>query len=146
MRAGARLILKSLCILPAVLACALAQAEARWLTLSGDPQDPVVHTVEVDPTITKADAQTRKLQIRVNLPQPAQDLAPEPYRSFEATITLDCTSNTAHYDRLRLYTQPDWQGSARDAAPPDDAALRVVQFPDAETDPTPRIIRAACLS
>jgi len=145
MRAAARFDLKRWLFL-LLLAGALAQAETRWLTIAGDPEDPAVHTVEVDPAQLRGDSQTRLLHIRVNLPRPAQQLAPTPYRSFEATIRLDCTSNTAQYDALLLYAQPDWKGEPLKAVPPDDEALRTVRFPDADPDPTPRIIKAACLS
>ena len=44
----------------------------------------------------------------------------------------------------KTYAQPDWKGEPLKAAPPDDEALRTVRFPDADPDPTPRIIKAAC--
>ncbi len=120
-----------------------AQAETQWFTVTGNPADASVDTVQVDPVATKTAGQFRTMNVRVSRKMQRFNWEQVPYRSYESRVVFDCRARKASYVYATFYPMPLWQGppnktSDYAASPPP------MLFRDVEPNPTDRIIRAAC--
>lgn len=125
------------------LLCMAAGAEAAWFTVTGNPADPSVDTVQVDPVAVGTDGPLKIMQVRVSRAQDRANWEGVPYRSYESRVRFDCRARKAHYLQASFYMAPLWQGEPHRRT--DYAGdPRPMRFLDAQPNPTERIIRAAC--
>ncbi len=120
-----------------------AQAETQWFTVTGNPADASVDTVQVDPVATKTDGKLRTMNVRVSRKAQRFNWEQVPYRSYESSVVFDCRARKASYIYATFYPAPLWQGppsktSDYASSPPP------MLFRDVDPNPTNRIIRAAC--
>lgn len=137
---------KKVLIYCGLLCCSLLHAETSWFTVTGDPANPAVSTVEVDPTPVSVQEERRSMRIRVSRSTQRTSWDGVPYRSYVSTVLFDCTSNTARYVSLEFYRAPLWQGKSHSTAVYTQDQPRAMQFRDVTPNPTERLIKAACQS
>jgi hypothetical protein len=118
----------------------------NWFTVMGDPLDPAVNTIEVDPTPIAANGDMRAMQIRVSRSLDRISWDGVPYRSYVSTVLFDCANKSAKYVTLTFYVQPLWKGEPSKTATYPNDVVRPMEFRDVMPNPTQRIIRAACES
>ncbi len=73
------------------------QAKSAWFTLSGNPQDPTVDTVEVDPVAVNAAGDHKKMNVRVSRSGQRFNWEGVPYRSYESQVVFNCRAGKAQY-------------------------------------------------
>lgn len=117
-------------------------AAGEWLTITGDPAQPALDTVQVNPVAVDRSAESRTLDIRVNRAQPRTNWHGVPYRSYTAQVRIRCEERRGEYLSVRMFVEPLWAGAAHEAAYTDPYPL--MRFRDMQPNPTDRIIRAAC--
>ncbi|RYF65274.1 MAG: hypothetical protein EOO22_22965 [Comamonadaceae bacterium] len=120
-----------------------AHAQGEWFTVTGNPVDPTVDTVQVDPVALGIEGATKTMNVRVNRSVPRVNWDKVPYRSYESQVVFDCQARRAGYVQARYFTQPLWQGEPHVVADYADNP-RPMLFRDMEPNPTSRIVRAAC--
>lgn len=125
-----------------LLAAGVAAAQPTWLTVLGDPADPAVNTVEVDPV--DHDQDERSLRVRVNRSAPRTSWDGVPYRSYEAVVLFDCTRKSARYQTITFFAQPLWRGDALRSVDYSTGPARMMEFRDVHPNPLQRIVHAAC--
>ena len=133
---------KRLYLLLLLSACP-AFGQGTWLTVLGDPANPVVNTIQVDPTPLSVTDGGRVLKVRVSRSADRTSWDGVPYRSYESTVLFDCVNNTARYMRITYYKQPAWNGAAK-AVDYGPTVPRWMQFREVEPNPHERIVHAAC--
>ncbi len=131
-----------------LLASAWAQAatavtEPVWLTILGDPLDPVAETVQVDVTSAVAFESARLVSIRANRSRDRMARDGLDFRSYVSSVLIDCTAGTARHRAQSLYTGPLWTGEMR-YVKYDEKDIRMLAFKDMPANPKDRIIKAAC--
>ncbi len=125
------------------MAVSQVPAKADWFTVTGNPQDPSVNTVEVDPVAVNAAGERKTINVRVSRSEQRFNWGGVPYRSYESQLVFDCRANEARYLVASFYIEPPWQGTPHKTT--DYAGNpRSMLFRDVEPDPTQRIVRAAC--
>jgi len=140
-------------ILPLLLAAsapfATGQTATRsnWFTVMGDPVNPALNTIEVDPIPLETTEAGRTMRIRVSRSSQRTSWDGIAYRSYRATVLVNCTDGKAWYLSLDFHRDPLWQGTAYRTSvfTRDQQQQRPMLFLDVEPNPTQRIIRAACL-
>ena len=133
-------------ILLALWSAAGVQAQSSWLTVTGDPADPAVNTIEVDPTPVSVNANGRVMWVRVSRSAPRTSWDGVAYQSYRAQVLFDCPRNSASYAAIDFYLAPLWQGEPYQTSVYGPEARRSMQFLDVTPNPTARIVRAACES
>ncbi|RZL89717.1 MAG: hypothetical protein EOP82_18325 [Variovorax sp.] len=131
-----------------VLFCAMgaaAQAQTPWFTVTGNPQDATVNTVQVDPVAITTRNDVKTMNVRVSRSRDRVNWDGVPYRSYEAQVVFDCRARKAGYLAATYYLQPLWQGPANKTSVY-GSNPRPMLFRDVEPNPTDRLIRAACRS
>ncbi len=125
------------------LACAGAQAQTAWFTVTGSPDDPFVNTVQVDPVAIKTHGDLKIMNVRVSRSEQRLNWERVPYLSYESRVVFDCKEKTAGYPSATFYMAPLWRETPHKTT--DYAASpRPMRFLDVEPNPTARIVRAAC--
>jgi hypothetical protein len=119
-------------------------AQAAWFTVLGDPQDPLLNTIEVDPVPVSVQGESRTMKIRVSRSKPRTSWDGVPYRSYTSTVQFDCAHKSARYLSLDFYQQPLWQGEPHKTSTYPEGVVRYMAFRDVTPNPTQRLIRAAC--
>ena len=119
-------------------------AQAAWFTVLGDPQDPALNTIEVDPVPVSVQGETRTMKIRVSRSLPRTSWDGVPYRSYTSTVQFDCANKTARYLSLDFYKEPLWKGESHQTSTYPEGVVRQMAFRDVTPNPTQRLIRAAC--
>lgn len=119
-------------------------AQAAWFTVLGDPQDPALNTIEVDPVPVGVQGELRTMKIRVSRSLPRTSWDGVPYRSYTSTVRFDCANKTARYLSLDFYKEPLWQGEPHQTSTYPEGVVRHMAFRDVTPNPTQRLIRAAC--
>jgi hypothetical protein len=128
----------------AFAACSGTHAATEWLTITGDPNDPTVNTIEVDPVPIAVNGDGRTLRVRVSRSAQRVSWDGVPYRSYVSEVVFECSKHQARYTSLVFYLQPDWLGEPHKTALYPKTVMRRMQFTDVDPNPTTRIIRAAC--
>lgn len=121
-----------------------AQAQTIWFNVLGDPSDPTVNTIEVDPTPVSINGDTRIMRVRVSRSAGRVSWDGVPYRSYVSEVFFDCRSNTARYITIDFYKLPAWKGQPHQHTVYSQSQPRLMEFRDVEPNPGQRIIRAAC--
>jgi hypothetical protein len=119
------------------------EAQTQWFTVTGDPRNAAVDTVEVDPVAIETDGSIKTMNVRVNRSAKRLNWESVPYRSYESKVVFNCRARKADYLFVTFYPTPLWQGEPHKVT---DYARnpRPMLFRDVEPNPTNRIIRAAC--
>lgn len=120
-----------------------AVAEPVWLTILGDPLDPVSETVQVDVTSAVAFETARLVSIRANRSQNRMARDGQEFRSYLSSVLIDCDTGTARHRSQVLYSGPLWTGPMR-SVKYDEQDVRMLAFRDMPANPKDRIIKAAC--
>jgi hypothetical protein len=127
----------------AVLGAAGVQAQSNWFTVAGNPADPNVDTVQVDPVAVYREDAARVMSLRVSRATPRRNWEGVGYRSYHSEVVFDCRTRRAHYRQASFYAEPLWRGDLlihtdyrSDPKP--------MLFKDMVPNPTQRIVRAAC--
>lgn len=138
--------MKKIMIALCLLGGSAVEAEPAWFTLLGDPDNPAVNTVEVDPTPVAVSGGERTLKVRVN--RSAQRISRDGvvYRSYQSRVLFDCVNRSAKYISIDFYLQPTWKGEPHQSSVYTREEPRWMQFRDIEPNPTRRIVRAVCES
>jgi hypothetical protein len=126
-----------------LLACATAHAQPQWFTVTGNPQDVAVNTVQVDPVALSASGDLKTMNVRVSRSTQRLNWEKLPYRSYESQVVFDCRARKASYVAATFYMEPLWRGQPHKTTDYVDSP-RPMLFLDIEPNPTTRIIRAAC--
>jgi hypothetical protein len=119
-----------------------ALAQNQWFTVTGHPEVTDKDTVQVDPI--SVSAHHKSLNIRVSRDAMRTSWDGVPYRSYTATVLIDCNLKSGRYLSLHFYMQPVWMGESHKSVVYPDAVIRPMRFLDMAPNPTERIIRAAC--
>lgn len=117
--------------------------QAAWFTVTGNPEDPAVDSVQVDPVAIASAGERRIMNLRVNRSQDRANWEGVPYRSYDARVAFDCRTRTAEYRFARFFMAPLWRGEAHTTTDYSNNP-RPVRFVDMKPNPTDRIVRAAC--
>lgn len=131
--------------LAALLAASIAPAQAVWLTVAGDPENPSVNTIQVNPVPVEVKDELRTMQVRVSRSTQRTSWDAVPYRSYESTVLFDCAQKNARYLSLTFFMQPGWKGESHRTSTYPREAPRWMEFRDVEPNPHARILRAACM-
>lgn len=119
------------------------QPQTNWFTVTGNPLDPAVDTVQVDPVATRVEGSFKTMNVRVSRAGQRFSWENLPYRSYESTVVFDCRARKAGYVFVTFYPQPLWQGAASKSIDYSSKPQPML-FRDVEPNPTQRIVRAAC--
>ncbi|SEB24197.1 surface-adhesin E family protein [Variovorax sp. YR216] len=120
-------------------------APTQWFTVTGNPADASMDTVQVDPVATHVEGQFRTMNVRVSRARQRFNWENVPYRSYESKVVFDCRARKAGYTFATFYPQPLWQG-APSKSTDYSRNPQPMLFRDVEPNPMQRIIRAACQS
>lgn len=116
---------------------------SAWFTVAGNPRDPAVNTVEVDPVALRNEGEVKTMNLRVSRSALRNNWEGVPYRSYHSKVAFNCRARKAQYMVATFYMEPLWQGEPHQTT--DYAATpRPMLFRDMEPNPTERIVRAAC--
>jgi hypothetical protein len=130
-----------------VAGTALAASGApEWLTITGDPLNDQVNTIQVDPAPMEMRGAVKVLRVRVSRSATRTSSDGVQYRSFESLVRFDCARRTARYRQIRFYMDAAWKGEPYRTLDYTDAEPRWMQFREVEPNPNQRIINAACSS
>jgi len=127
------------------LLCCQAQAQTDWFTVTGNPRDANVNTVQVDPVAIRTTDDEKTMNVRVSRSTQRLNWEKLPYRSYESQVVFSCRTKKAAYVLATFYMQPLWQGQPHKTSDYAEAP-RPMLFMDIDPNPTARIIRAACRS
>jgi surface-adhesin protein E len=131
------------CMVCGWLGAGAAAAKTEWFTVVGNPQDPNVNTVEIDPVVAATPDVRKNMYVRVNRSRSRVNWENLPYRSYEARIAFDCAAKKADFVIVTFYPEPLWTGFPVITTDYSDKP-RPMELRDIEPNPLERIIRAAC--
>lgn len=137
--------LKKIFLVFCLWGAACVQAETNWLTIVGDPGDPAVNTIEVDPTPVSLGQEGRVMRVRVSRSSERVSWDGISYRSYQSLVLVDCVSSSAKYLSIDFYLEPNWKGVPHQTSVYTDPP-RLMEFRDVTPNPAPRIVRATCES
>ena len=115
---------------------------STWFTVLGDPTDPGVNTVQVDPV--DRDNDPRTMRVRVSRSENRTSWDGVPYRSYTSNVFFDCEHGTARYLSITYYSQANWRGEAGKTVDYTTGPVRPMAFTNVSPNPTQRIVHAAC--
>ena len=125
--------------------CLSARAQSEWLTVSAaDSSNIDTDIVEVDADSVAGKSGLRSMDIRVSRAKLRTSWDGVPYRSYTATVLIDCIAKTGRYVSLDFYRLPLWKGTSHQTATYELNYVRAMQFLDMQPNPTQRIVKAAC--
>lgn len=141
---------QALSVKSVLLACLLlagsAWGQTLWFTVKGDPADPSVDTIEVDPSPVSVTAEAQTMRVRVSRRTLRKSWDGVPYRSYVSDVVFDCVQKKARYSALVFYMEPLWQGTPHNTSTYSQDKPRWMEFRDVRPNPNQQIIRAACES
>ncbi|RZL87125.1 MAG: hypothetical protein EOP76_19325 [Variovorax sp.] len=118
-------------------------SEKAWFTVAGNPGNPAVDTVQVDPVAVATTPERKTMYVRVSRASQRTNWEGLPYRSYESQVAFDCRARKAHYLIATYYMAPLWAGDPHSTTDYTDKPQPML-FRDVEPNPTQRIVRAAC--
>ena len=132
-----------------ILACALAAgaatAQVPWFTVVGNPEDPNVDTIQINPIAVSERDATRIMELRVSRSHERSSQDRVRFRSFRGLVEFNCDAMTARFVRSQFYHSPLWTDPGPELRYPADTVRRM-DFRLFEPNPRDRVIRAACHS
>ncbi len=84
------------------------------------------------------------MAIRVNRARPRARWHGVAYRSYTATVAIDCTAKAGRYVSLDFFRLPLWKGTSHNTSTYASTEMRPMQFLDISPNPTERMVKAAC--
>lgn len=123
-----------------------AGAQPVWFTVLGDPANPAVDTIEVDPSPLSVSVEAQTMRVRVSRSKLRKSWDGVPYRSYVSDVVFDCANKKARYSALVFYMEPLWQGKSHNTSTYTRDNPRWMEFRDVSPNPNRQIIRAACES
>lgn len=130
--------------LASLVTTASAHKQTNWLTITGTPDQPQTDLIEVDPESRSSSKDFPALNIRVSRALLRTSSDGVPFRSYTATVMVDCNAKTARFVSATFYMMPLWQGNPHKTWLYSSTEIRPMLFRSIEPNPTLRIIRAAC--
>lgn len=128
----------------ALLSWSSASGQAGWLTFVGNPGDARGDLLEVDSQSRKASAKGSTLDIRVSRVSLRTSTEGVPFRSYTATVLVDCAEKTARFLTASFYMMPLWEGKPHKTLIYSPSEVRPLLFRFFEPNPLPRIFKATC--
>lgn len=128
-----------------VMAAALpAQANSNWLTMVGNPVDPDTSTIEV--YVPASFVLNNQLSMNVRVNRAKQNVSSDgiPFRSYTATILVDCVGKSMRFTAAAFYLTPLWEGNPHKVVSWSVQEVRPVLFRNFEPNPKDKIFQAAC--
>ncbi len=138
--------MKKLISIGCLLAATGLHAQTPWLTVLGNPEDPAINTIEVNPSALTVRGDLRTMQIRVSRSVQRTSSDGISFRSFEADVVFDCAKDTARFETAVFYREPLWKGASHMKMVYSESPVRKMEFRDVYPNPRTRIVRAACQS
>lgn len=135
--------MKLLFCIPVALGIHVGAAASEWFTVVGDPRRSNADSVEVDPTNLAAVGNLKLVKVRTNRATLRTNPRGVKFRSFEATVEIDCDQLTARYVRTQFYSEPLWKAPI-DMIDYGASEESPMVFRGVEPNPAKRIIKAAC--
>ena len=117
-----------------------------WLTVAGNPGDVSADLLEVDPSSRVQILSESLLNIRVSTNKLLTSFDGIPYRSYRATIRVNCVEKTARFAATTFYMMPFWEGTPHRALLFSASEIRPVTFQFFEPNPVLRIVKSACIN
>jgi hypothetical protein len=128
-------------------ACAVfsvAQAAATpWLTVAGDPADPLADTIQVNPLFVRKDGPQRVMEVRVSRSMERTSTDGIRFRSFHGLVAFDCEARVARFLSSQFYKAPLWREPGNRLEYPESAG-RPVEFRGFDPNPRDKVVQAAC--
>ena len=140
-----RATVKHILSLSLLCSCSVG-AQSSWFTMSGEPGDPLSDIVQVDPQSRTFTAGSATLDLRVSRAALRSSSDGIPFRSYTATVLVDCTVKTARFVMAAFYMMSLWEGRPHKLLTYFPSEVRPMLFSSIEPNPTAKIIRAACPS
>ena len=127
------------------LAASAAAAADRltWLTVVGDSASAASDSVQIEPESVVVFASLRTIRIRVSRSHERTGYDDRPYRSYIASVQIDCSNLSASFRQIQLFMGPRWSGDSR-ILNYREADMPPMVFRDFQPNPTSRIVQAAC--
>lgn len=131
-----------LCVIALAGSSPGAASETDWFTLVEDFDNPAGNVIQVRPEPLGIDERVL-MQLRVSRDKVRTSFRGQKYRSYDAKILINCSSQEAWYLRLAYYAQPRWAGAvvAREDYIEGKAPVLFKGIPN---PPHKRIISSAC--
>lgn len=123
---------------------ALAQAQDTWFTVVGNLGDPESDIVDIQPQSLPSSPGFVNYLVRVNRAKLRSSWDDIPYRSYTASVMIDCAAQKGRYTSIAFHMMPLWAGKPHKSQVFSATEERPMLFRSIEPNPTERIIRAAC--
>ena len=114
-----------------------------WLTVVGDAQDASADTVQIEPESVVVFSSLRTIRIRVSRGRERSGYDNRPYRSYIASVQIDCPHESASFRQIQLFLGPLWTRDSR-VLNYREADMPPMVFRDIQPNPSSRIVQAAC--
>lgn len=124
--------------------CLPVFAQAAWLTMAGHPGDASKDLLEVEPQSRTTTPGGPTLNIRVSRSALLSSTEGIPFRSYTATILVDCSAKKARFVTSSFYMMPLWEGKPHTTLVYSISEIRPVLFRFFEPNPLAKIVRATC--
>lgn len=122
----------------------VAQATTTpWLTVAGDPADPLADTIQVNPLFVLKDGPRRTMEVRVSRSEERTSTDGIRFRSFHGLVAFDCEARVARFVSSQFYSAPLWRGPGTQMDYP-LTVWRPVEFRGFQPNPRDRVVQAAC--
>lgn len=128
----------------AISCSASAQMQASWLTFVGHPGDAQSDVLEADPLSRSVTSDGPTLDIRVSRAMLHTSTEGIPFRSYTATVLVDCAAKAARFVTASFYLMPLWEGKPHKTLAYTPAEIRPSLFRFFDPNPLPRIVVATC--
>lgn len=124
--------------------CLTAHGQANWLTFVGYPGDAQSDLLEADPLSRTVTANGPTLNIRVSRAMLRTSTEGVPFRSYTATVLVDCAAKTARFVTASFYMMPLWEGKSHKTLVYSATEIRPMLLRYFDPNPLPRIVAATC--
>lgn len=125
--------------------CAAAHAQASWLTFVGYPGDAQNDVLEADSQSRSITPNGPTLNIRVSRAMLHTSTEGIPFRSYTATVRVDCAAKTARFETASFYMMPLWEGKPHRALVYAPTEVRPLLFRYFDPNPLHSIVAASCV-
>ena len=136
--------MKLICAVACLIWSCGASASSNWLTIMGNPLDPAVATIEIDPTQLSPQGERRTMMLRVSRPQQRISTDGVAFRSYLANVEFDCVQRNARFISVDFYELSGWQGKPHKSMAYGPAQIRPLAFRYFEPNPLEKLVQAAC--
>ena len=128
----------------AMFYCPTAQGQSSWLAFAVHSADTQSDVLEADPLSRSVTPNGPMLNIRVNRAMLRTSTDGIPFRSYTATVLVDCAAKTARFVTASFYMMPFWEGKPHKTLDYSPTEVRPLLFRLFDPNPLPRIVAATC--